>query len=105
METQKIDKRSKEYRELKKNEPPTPEALQPFTHLFANAIPLKYVRFQQPVPGRNNKEPVGEFRISSTDIKYVVEFIGWTTEGVVWKSNGEFNFTPLANVMYCRFAV
>lgn len=64
-----------------------------------------YVRFHKDVPPGENKEPVSEFRLKSTQKKYVVDSILFTPHGVVWKAYGETNIVPLANVIYCRFMV
>jgi hypothetical protein len=64
-----------------------------------------YVRFHQPVPPADNKEPVSEFRLKSSQTKYLVDSILWTPHGVIWKAYNETNIVPLANVIYCRLNV
>ena len=67
-----------------------------------NGIPCYYVQFQSPCPPSVNKEPVFEFSLKNLSPKYVVERITLTEHGVIWRSNGEMNFSPSANVKYCR---
>jgi len=64
-----------------------------------------YVRFHQPVPPGEDKEPVSEFRLKSTQKKYVVDSILWTPNGVVVKAYNETFIVSLANVMYCRLSL
>lgn len=94
--------------------------------IWANkGIKCKYVRFHQPCPKSEDKEPVNEFRLTGKNIdgqdtmtlkgrtvvirpldsKYCVEFISYTPYGLIWKSDREFNITPLANVNYVRAIV
>jgi hypothetical protein len=65
--------------------------------------PSYYVRFHQPVPPAEDKEPVSEFRLESKQSKYVVDSILWTIHGVIVKAFGETQIIPLANVIYCRW--
>lgn len=66
-------------------------------------VPCYYARFQQPVPPSVNKEPVSEFCIRAKQLKYLVDRLTYTTHGLIWRSGGEIDLTPLPNVMYVRF--
>ena len=61
-----------------------------------------YARFQTPIPTGKNQEPVSEFRLTSTDKKYVVDELFYTPMGFIWSAHGETNITPLANVLHIR---
>lgn len=64
-----------------------------------------YVRFHQPVPPAEDKEPVSEFRIETKQTKYLVDAIMWTPHGVVVTAYNKIQIIPLANVMYCRLSL
>lgn len=64
-----------------------------------------YVRFHQPVPPAEDKEPVSEFRLQSKQNKYVVDSILWTQHGIIYTAYGEINIVSLANVIYCRLVI
>lgn len=63
---------------------------------------LYYVRFQQPIPTAENKEPVSEFVLSGKQIKYVVDWMTCDDHWLRWECCGEKDKTPAANIMYCR---
>lgn len=65
-------------------------------------IPCRYVRFHQPIPPIEDKEPVSEFKLKSANPKYAVDEIVYTEHGVIWRAAGEINICALANVMYAR---
>ena len=73
-------------------------------NLIENSIPIYYVRFHQPVPTGEDKEPVAEFRLKSSgkQAKYLVDDMAWTPDGVIYFAFGETNLVPLANVIYAR---
>lgn len=68
-------------------------------------MPIHYVRFHQPVPPAENKEPVSEFRTNSKQNKYSVDSLEWTSEGVIYQAYGEKGIVPLANIMHCRITL
>jgi hypothetical protein len=75
-----------------------------FAELIDQAIPSYYVRFHQPVPPGEDKEPVSEFRLESKQSKYLVDMISWTPHGVIFRAHEETGIVPLANIIYCRIS-
>jgi len=77
-----------------------------------DGYPIYYARFHQAVPPGLDKEPVNEFRIKSAtkqikqgDLKYLVDSLKWTPEGIVYQAYGETGLVALANVVYCRLTL
>ena len=69
--------------------------------------PCYYVRFHQGIPIHVDAEPVSEFKLATSPLnansrKYIVESMVYTEHGIIWRSRGELNVCPLANVMYAR---
>lgn len=72
--------------------------------------PIHYARFHQAVPTALDKEPVNEFRLQSRnvkpgDMKYIVDSLRWTPDGVLYEAYGETGMVALANVVYCRLTL
>lgn len=101
---EKIDKRTKEYRDAVDRALSSVAALD---RLKAEAIPCYYVRFHQPVPPGYDREPVSEFKIK-TQNKYSVEgmlyhpIAGLIFEAINKKGEREEDITPAANIIYVR---
>lgn len=123
---EKIDKRTKSYRERKLQNAMseqveqvtkrpdlyrTTDAPERFLNdnlIDGNGIGVRYVRFHHPVPPKENAEPVSEFRLTAKNVndrKYIVDQMIWTKEGLFWRCGDELNLSAAANIVYCRFFV
>lgn len=98
---EKIDKRSKEYRDSKLGE------VSNLDRIRAEAFACYYARFHQPVPTGYDKEPVSEFKVKSQN-KYSVESMlyhptaGLIFEAVNKRGELEEDIIPAANIIYVR---
>lgn len=94
------------YKEFKSDAPLLQNASWSDNQPVVNSKKVYYVRFHQPVPPAENREPVSEFRTTPLGLqsgaKYRVDSIIWTPDGVFVKAYGETNIISLANVMHCR---
>ena len=61
-----------------------------------------YARFHHPVPPSENMEPVSEFRLSTKQLKYKVDSIIYTVDGLIVRAYSSSFIIPLANIIYCR---
>lgn len=99
----KKENKSKSPKEIAE-QAPLPVSLSHLECLFREGIPCRYARFHQPVPPYVNKEPVSEFKLSSTTVndKYLVDAMSYTGQGLIFKAKDEVNIVPLANIIYVR---
>lgn len=69
-------------------------------------IPVKYVRFHQPVAPAPNVEPVNEFKVETDPLKrnkYSVDSILKTPVGYVWDAHGHTDMiAELTTASYSR---
>lgn len=68
-----------------------------------DGIPCSFVSFHDPVPTARDKEPVGEFRLETTDKKYRVDRMTYTPFGLFFLAHNEWSVAGLANVKLIRF--
>jgi hypothetical protein len=65
-------------------------------------IQCSYARFQAAVAPKENKEPVHEFKLNSTDVRYKVDKISHDNHTLFWKIDGIIQETPWVNVQWAR---
>lgn len=73
-----------------------------FEQWEAEGQPCSYVRFHAPLAPAKDREPQYEFRLEGKDKKYIVDKITCTEHGLVWRANGEIDFTGLATIALTR---
>jgi hypothetical protein len=64
-------------------------------------IPVKYVRFHNPVPNSLNSEPVYELKLDGAG-KYASDKLSINELGLSVHFKGEVTLVPLANIAYVR---
>ncbi len=62
-----------------------------------------FVSFHDPVPTGKDKEPVGEFRVETKDLKYRVDEMIYTPFGLLFLAHDQMNVVGLSNVKLVRF--
>lgn len=65
--------------------------------------PCSFVSFHDPVPSGRDKEPVGEFRLETKDVKYRVDKMTYTPHGLIFRAHQQGNIVGLSNVKLVRF--